>query len=236
MPENLKTSDKLITALDTQTLKEAETIVKALSSHARTFKIGMGLFTMYGPDAVKMVCENGGRVFLDLKFHDIPNTVAHAVKSACGLGVFMLNVHLLGGRDMASRAAEAAAGAGNKPILLGVTILTSMDAVSVKQIGICVDIEREVVALARLSRQAGLDGVVASPNEISVIRKELGNDFIVVTPGIRPAGAEKNDQKRTMTPGEAVKAGADYIVVGRPIIEAKDPPAAAAGIIKEMES
>jgi orotidine-5'-phosphate decarboxylase len=195
----------------------------------------MGLFTMYGPDAVKMVCDNGGRVFLDLKFHDIPNTVAHAVKSACGLGVFMLNVHALGGRDMVLRAAEAASAPGVAHPSR-VTILTSMDAVSVKEVGICVDLEQEVVSLARLSRQAGLDGVVASPNEISVIRKNIGNDFIIVTPGIRPAGAGKNDQKRTMTPGEAVKAGADYIVVGRPIIEAKDPPAAAAGIIKEMES
>lgn len=232
----MKTADKLIIALDTETLKEAECLVKALLPSVRTFKIGMGLFTMYGPDAVRMVCDNGGRVFLDLKFLDIPNTVAHAVKSACGLGVFMLNIHALGGQDMASRAVEAAAASGKKPLLLGVTILTSMDEASVKQVGICGALEDEVVSLAKLSRQAGLDGVVASPKEIHIIRENLGRDFVIVTPGIRPSGSGKDDQKRTMTPGEAVRAGADYIVVGRPVTGSGDPSAAAAGMIKEMEN
>ncbi len=232
----MNTADRLIVALDTETLKEAERLVKTLSPSVRTFKIGMGLFTMYGPDAVKMVYDNGGRVFLDLKFHDIPNTVAHAVKSACGLGIFMLNIHALGGQEMASRAVEAAAASGKKPILLGVTILTSMDEASVKQVGICGSLAEEVVSLAKLSRQAGLDGVVASPKEIPIIRENLGKDFVIVTPGIRPDGSGKDDQKRTMTPGEAVRAGADYIVAGRPITGSEAPAAAAAGMIKEMES
>ncbi|MFA5335418.1 MAG: orotidine-5'-phosphate decarboxylase [Candidatus Omnitrophota bacterium] len=240
MPENLKPGEKLIVALDMKTLDEAALMVKKLGTTVRVFKVGMGLFTSYGPDAVKMVHDKGAKVFLDLKFHDIPNTVAHAVRSAAKLGVFMMNVHAMGGSDMMASAAaaalEAAVDPEKKPILLGVTVLTSMDQASIGEIGVDRRIGEEVIALARLGKDSGLDGVVASPNETSLIRQNLGKDFIIVTPGIRPAGTEKGDQKRIMTPADAVKAGADYIVVGRPIIEAKDPVEAAKKIIKEMES
>ena len=202
----------------------------------RNFKVGMGLFTLCGPDAVALVHDSGAKVFLDLKFHDIPNTVAHAVRSAATLGVFMVNIHALGGSEMMMRAVEAARESEKKPKLLGVTVLTSMDQSSIGEIGIEKKIEEEVVSLARLGKESGLDGVIASPNETGLIRKNLGKDFIIVTPGIRPAGAEKGDQKRVMTPKAAVTAGADYIVVGRPIIETKDPLGAAKKIIKEMES
>lgn len=241
MPENIAAGDKLIVALDMKTLDEAALMVKKLGTAVRIFKVGMGLFTSYGPDAVKMVHDKGAKVFLDLKFHDIPNTVAHAVRSAAKLGVFMINIHAMGGSEMMSAAssaaaeAVAAAGSDNRPILLGVTVLTSMDQASIGEIGVDRNIGEEVIALARLAKDAGLDGVVASPNETSPIRQNLGKDFIIVTPGIRPAGAEKGDQKRTMAPDGAIRAGADYIVVGRPVIEAKDPVYAAKSIIKEME-
>ncbi len=240
MPENVAAGDKLIVALDMKTLDEAALMVKKLGTAVRVFKVGMGLFTAYGPDAVKMVHDKGAKVFLDLKFHDIPNTVAHAVRSAAKLGVFMMNIHAMGGSEMmsaaSSAAAEAAAAAspGNRPILLGVTVLTSMDQASIGEIGVDRKIDEEVIALARLAKDAGLDGVVASPNETPLIRQNLGKDFVIVTPGIRPAGAEKGDQKRTMTPDGAIRAGADYIVVGRPVVEAKDPVYAAKNIIKEM--
>lgn len=236
MPQDIKANGKLIVALDMKTLGEAREAVKKLSPAVKIFKVGIGLFTLYGPDAVKLVHDSGAKVFLDLKFHDIPNTVAHAVRSAAKLGVFMVNIHTLGGSEMMMRAAEAARESDNKPRLLGVTVLTSMDQSSIGEVGIDKKIEDEVVSLARLGKDSGLDGVVASPNEVSLIRKNLGKDFIIVTPGIRPAGAKKDDQKRIMTPADAVKAGADYIVVGRPIIETKDPLEAAKKIIKEMES
>ncbi|HOX09552.1 MAG TPA: orotidine-5'-phosphate decarboxylase [Candidatus Omnitrophota bacterium] len=240
MPENIAAGDKLIVALDMKTLDEAAMMVKKLSPAVRVFKVGMGLFTAYGPDAVKMVHDKGAKVFLDLKFHDIPNTVAHAVRSAAKLGVFMMNIHAMGGSEMMSAASSAAAEAaaanpGNRPILLGVTVLTSMDQASIGEIGVDRKIGEEVITLARLAKDAGLDGVVASPNETSLIRQNLGKDFVIVTPGIRPAGSEKGDQKRTMAPDSAIRAGADYIVVGRPVIEAKDPAGAAKNIIKEME-
>ena len=236
MPQDLKAAEKLIVALDVRSLDEAKEMIRKLSPDVRIFKVGMGLFTLCGPDAVALVHDNGARVFLDLKFHDIPNTVAHAVRSAAKLGVFMVNIHALGGSEMMMKAVEAARESEKRPKLLGVTVLTSMDQSSIGEIGIEKKIEEEVVSLARLGKESGLDGVIASPNETGLIRKNLGKDFIIVTPGIRPAGAEKGDQKRVMTPKAAVTAGADYIVVGRPIIETKDPLGAAKKIIKEMES
>jgi len=236
MPQDIKASEKLIVALDLRSLAEAKEMVKKLSPDVRIFKVGMGLFTLCGPDAVALVHDSGAKVFLDLKFHDIPNTVAHAVRSAAKLGVFMMNIHALGGSEMMMRAVEAARESEKRPKLLGVTVLTSMDQSSIGEVGINMKIEDEVVTLARLGKDSGLDGVVASPGETNLIRKNLGKDFIIVTPGIRPAGAEKDDQKRVMTPADAVRAGADYIVVGRPITETKDPLAAAKKIIKEMES
>ncbi len=236
MPEDIKAGERLIVALDVETLKEAGEIIKKLSPAVRIFKVGMGLFTLCGPDAVKIVHDNGAKVFLDLKFHDIPNTAAHAVRSAAKLGVFLVNIHTLGGSEMIRRAAEELKGVDKRPKLLGVTILTSMDQISIEEVGIGRKLEDEVVSLANMGKNAGLDGVVASPREISLIRGSLGKDFIIVTPGIRPVWAEKGDHKRIATPAEAVKAGADYIVIGRPIVEAQDPADAAKKIIKEMES
>ena len=236
MPQDLKAAEKLIVALDVRSLDEAKEMIRKLSPDVRIFKVGMGLFTLCGPDAVALVHDNGARVFLDLKFHDIPNTVAHAVRSAAKLGVFMVNIHALGGSEMMMKAVEAARESEKRPKLLGVTVLTSMDQSAIGEVGIERKIEEEVVSLARLGKESGLDGVVASPNETGLIRKNLGKDFIIVTPGIRPTGAEKNDQKRVMTPKDAIMAGDDYIVVGRPITETKDPLGAAKKIIKEMES
>lgn len=232
----MNVSEKLIVALDVRSQGEAKDLVRKLSPAVRVFKVGMGLFTLCGPEAVKLVHDSGAKVFLDLKFHDIPNTVAGAVRAAAKLGVFMVNIHALGGSEMMIRAAAAARESDNRPKLLGVTVLTSMDQSSMGEVGIDKKIEDEVVSLARLGRESGLDGVVASPNEVGLIRKNLGKDFIIVTPGIRPAGAERGDQKRIMTPAEAIRAGADYIVVGRPVIETKDPLEAARKIIREMES
>ena len=234
MPQDLKAAEKLIVALDVRSLDEAKEMIRKLSPDVRIFKVGMGLFTLCGPDAVALVHDNGARVFLDLKFHDIPNTVAHAVRSAAKLGVFMVNIHALGGSEMMMKAVEAARESEKRPKLLGVTVLTSMDQSAIGEVGIERKIEEEVVSLARLGKESGLDGVVASPNETGLIRKNLGKDFIIVTPGVRPSWAAVNDQKRVATPLEAITAGADYIVVGRPITAAADPALAAREIIKEI--
>lgn len=240
MSEDLMEKERLIVALDVQSLGEAEGLINRLIEAVKIFKVGLGLFTLYGPEAVKLVQRKGGRVFLDLKFHDIPNTVAHSVRSAAKLGVFMINLHVLGGLEMMTQALKAARDEArrlklDRPKILGVTILTSLSEGDVKDIGIGRKLDEEVLHLARMAKQAKLDGVVASPKEVSLIRKKLGKDFIIVTPGIRPVWAKgKSDQKRIMTPKEAINLGADYIVVGRPIIEAKDPLKAAKRIIKEI--
>jgi len=230
MPKN----ERLIAALDVRSLDEAKAMVDSLIPAVKIFKVGLGLFTLCGPAAVKMVNDKGGKVFLDLKFHDIPNTVASAVKSASDLSVFILNVHTLGGSEMMRKAAEAVKGIPARPKILGVTILTSMDQKAINGLGIEKSVEEEVLNLAMMAREAGLDGVVASPQETSAIRQKLGKDFIVVTPGVRPKWAAKGDQKRIATPAEAIRSGADYIVVGRPIIKADDPVEAARKIIEEM--
>lgn len=235
MPEGVDGGAKLIVALDVETMDEARRIVDTLASTVKIFKVGLGLFTAYGPDAVEMVHKKGAKVFLDLKFHDIPSTVACAVKSAAKLGVFMVNLHSLGGADMIKRAVEAMGSSKDRPKLLGVTILTSMDQTAIGEIGISAKVEDEVLNLAKIARDNGLDGVVASPKETALIRKTLGDDFIIVTPGIRPSWSGKGDQKRIMTPKEAIEAGADYIVVGRPILEAREPLDAAKKVIEEIE-
>lgn len=230
MPKN----ERLVVALDVKSLDEAKAMVDRLIPAVKIFKVGLGLFTLCGPAAVKMVNDKSGKVFLDLKFHDIPNTVASAVKSASDLGVFMLNVHSLGGSEMMRKAAETVKGLSERPLILGVTILTSMDQRAISEVGIGKGMEEEVLNLAAMAKESGLDGVVASPQETSAIRKKLGKDFIIVTPGVRPSWAAAGDQKRIATPAEAIKAGADYIVVGRPIVEADDPAEAARKIIEEM--
>lgn len=213
---------KLIVALDVDSYERAVALVERLGDAVETYKVGSQLFTRVGPKIVEFLEKRGRRCFLDLKFHDIPNTVAKAVESAVALRVAMLTVHTVGGAEML----RAAASVPNHPLLLGVTVLTSVGG----------DVADEVVRRAKLAAECGLEGVVASPHEIRLIRQAVGEKIEIVTPGIRPAWAEAGDQKRMMTPGEAVAAGATYIVVGRPILAAPDPVAAAQRVVTEMAS
>ena len=230
----MKTRDRLIVALDVPTAEAARALVDQLAGALGLFKIGSQLFTAAGPGFVQEIVGRGENVFLDLKFHDIPNTVAGAVSSASRLGVSLVDVHGLGGRAML----EAAVGAlpAMKTRLLAITILTSHDEMTLGQIGVNGSVHDSVRRLALLARDSGVDGVVASPHEVAVIREACGADFLIVTPGIRPAGAATGDQARAATPATALAAGADYLVVGRPITEAEDPRAAADAIVREMES
>jgi orotidine-5'-phosphate decarboxylase len=205
------------------------------------FKVGHQLFTAYGPDIVRKIIGMGARVFLDLKYHDIPHTVARASAEAVKLGVSIFNVHALGGADMMKAAAESARETAQQrniplPVVLAVTILTSMDEKSLrKELKITRSLTREVSHLARLASRAGMHGVVASPHEIKMLRRAIRGEFVILTPGVRPAWAETDDQKRIMTPGEAVSAGADYIVVGRPVLKAEDRRKAVENILNEIE-
>ncbi len=232
--------DRLALALDVDNDREALAIVAELKDSVGLFKVGLQLFTAYGPDIVRRITGMGGRVFLDLKYHDIPNTVAKASAEAVKLGVSIFNVHSLGGLDMMKAAAESAKETAEKlnlplPVLLAVTILTSMDEKSMrKELKITRSLRREVAHLARLAQRAGMHGVVASPQEIKTLRRAVRGEFIILTPGVRPEWADKDDQQRIMTPGEAVKAGADYIVVGRPVLKASDRRAAVEKILEEI--
>ena len=224
--------DQLLIALDVEDGRRALALADTLSDVAGGFKIGNRLFTAEGPSIVRALVERGRRVFLDLKYHDIPNTVATAVAEAAALGVWMVNVHATGGSRMMRAAADAAREAASRrnatpPLVIGVTVLTSLDAAALAETGVSAPVLDHVVMLARLAQAAGLDGVVASPQETSVIRERCGDSFTIVTPGIRSSPATGDDQKRTMGPREAVEAGANYLVVGRPIIGAPDPRAAA---------
>jgi orotidine-5'-phosphate decarboxylase len=237
--------DQLLIALDVEKGARAIALADALRGFVGGFKIGSRLFTSEGPPIVRALVDKGDRVFLDLKFHDIPNTVAQAVSAATSLGVWMVNVHASGGTKMMRAAGDAAketaARAGAKPpIVIAVTVLTSMNAATLSEVGFASGSVRDhVMRLAELTRAAGLDGVVASPQEAAVIRRHCGREFVIVTPGIRGGGAGaagKDDQERTMGPREAIAAGASYIVVGRPIIAASDPRAAAELIADEITS
>ncbi len=234
--------NKLIVALDLETADGARRLISSLHGIAGMFKIGSQLFTAAGPDFVKEIIKAGEKIFLDLKFHDIPNTVAAAGVEATRLGVSMFNVHAGGGRAMMRRTAEAvaecAAGEGlARPVILGVTVLTSSDDATLKEIGVREKVDEMVSRLAKLTADSGLDGVVASAREVSLVRAAVAKPgFIVVTPGVRPAGAGKDDQARVMSPREAIAAGADYLVVGRPIVAAPDPARAAQLIVDEMQS
>jgi len=230
----LKPSERLIVALDVPTADDALRLVDRLAGRVSFFKVGSQLFTAAGPEIVRSLVARNLRVFLDLKYHDIPNTVAAAVKSAAGLGVSLLTLHGLGGRAMLEAAASARP---EGPLrLLAVTVLTSHDEASLAQIGLAGALSDSVRRLARLARDAGIDGVVASPLEASLLREACGKGFLIVTPGVRPAGAQAGDQSRLATPAGALSAGADYLVVGRPITDATDPAEAATGIVREMES
>ena len=233
--------DQLLVALDVDGGARALQLAEQLNGLVGGVKIGSRLFTLEGPGLVKRIAESGVRVFLDLKFHDIPNTVAQAVEAATLTGAWMINVHASGGVPMMQAAAKAAVDTARmarkpKPLVIAVTVLTSMDEPTLHDVGVSRPLMEHVVELARMAQRAGLDGVVASPLETREIRDTCGGDFAVVTPGIRgaAAGAEKNDQNRTMGPGDAIKAGSTYLVVGRPIIAAPDPRAAAAAIGAEI--
>jgi orotidine-5'-phosphate decarboxylase len=233
--------DQLLVALDVESGERALQLATSLRGVAGGVKVGSRLFTLEGPALVRRLVDAGHRVFLDLKFHDIPNQVAQSVEAAVQTGAWMINVHASGGVPMMRAAAqagvEAAARLGRpRPVLIAVTVLTSIDQGTLEQVGVDRPVINQVLALARLTQQAGLDGVVASPQETSAIRLACGPSFAIVTPGIRgaSAGDAKNDQARTMGPVEAVRAGASYIVVGRPIIAAADPRAAAEAIAFEL--
>jgi orotidine-5'-phosphate decarboxylase len=234
---------QLLVALDVESGARALELATSLRGIVDGVKVGSRLFTLEGPALVRRLADDGTPVFLDLKFHDIPNTVAQAVEAAVITGAWMINVHASGGIPMMQAAAKAAAEAATrsnrrKPLVIAVTVLTSMDAETLRAGGVERPLFDHVVALARMAQQAGLDGVVASPQETAAIRAACGPTFAIVTPGIRgaSAGAAKNDQTRTMGPAEAVKAGASYLVVGRPIIAAADPRQAAQGIVDEIRA
>jgi orotidine-5'-phosphate decarboxylase len=221
-----------VVALDVPSADEAWRLVDTLAGVAGMFKIGSQLFTVAGPGFVQEIVGRGEKVFLDLKYHDIPHTVASAVSSACRLGVSLLDVHALGGRAMLEAAVGALPALGTR--LLAVTILTSHDEDALREVGVAGQLAESVERLAGLARDAGLDGVVASSHEVELIRRACGDDFLIVTPGIRPARGGDDDQVRVATPSRALAAGADYVVVGRPIIAAADPRAAALAILEEM--
>jgi orotidine-5'-phosphate decarboxylase len=224
--------DRLIVALDVSAPDEARALVDRLSGVVGMFKVGSQLFTEAGPPFVRELVSRGEKVFLDLKYHDIPNTVANAVGRAAELGVSLLTVHALGGRAMLEAAMGALPAMGTR--VLAITILTSHAEDSLGELGIGGSLHDNVARLARLAKEAKVDGVVASPHEVGLVRAACGPDFLVVTPGIRPSGSEKGDQARAATPEAARAAGADYIVVGRPILQASDPRAAAEAIVASL--
>jgi orotidine-5'-phosphate decarboxylase len=236
-------AERVLVALDVESLDAASGLLDRLHGVVSSCKIGNQLFTAAGPAAIEAARKRGYRVFLDLKFHDIPNTVAGAVREATRLGVFMLNVHASGGLPMLRAASEAATRAaqefgGPRPLCLGVTVLTSLDRRALEvELGVARSVPAHVLHLAQLCRDAGLDGCVASPREIGILRMSLGKQWVIVTPGIRSGApresGNRDDQVRTATPAAAIRAGADYLVVGRPITGAPDPAAAARAILEE---
>ena len=239
MSDDLK--KRLIFALDVEDFATAEDWVLRLRDKVGVFKVGKQLFTRCGPDVVRMIRRHGGAVFLDLKYHDIPNTVAKAAVEACRHGVKMFNVHALGGAEMMRRTVAEVdlfcAGAGiSRPTLLAVTVLTSSTQATLQEVGIERRLEELVPQLARLAQDSGFDGVVASPREVELIRRACGSDFAIVTPGVRPAFASLDDQQRVTTPAAAIQAGATALVIGRPISAAERPLEAAGRILSEIEA
>jgi orotidine-5'-phosphate decarboxylase len=225
---------RLIVALDVSSAEAARQIVEAVGESALIYKVGMQLYTAAGPALVRELVASGRRVFLDLKYHDIPNTVASAVREAAQLGVSMLTVHAAGGAKMLQAASEAAATRSPGPLVLAVTVLTSLDDSDLSKMGIRGSVLDQVLRLAALALSHGCKGVVTSAHEAPALREELGQDFVIVTPGVRPAGTGHGDQVRVVTPAEAIAAGASYIVVGRPITEAADPAAEARAILGQI--
>lgn len=225
---------KVLVALDFADASSALSFVKTLDPNSCRLKVGKELFAVAGPQFVSNLIESGFDVFLDLKYHDIPNTVAKAVQAAARLGVWMVNVHALGGRKMMEAAQAALSEFEKPPLLIAVTVLTSMEQGDLAELGLPGTPEENVIRLAKLAKSSGLDGVVCSAQEAAVLRSELGQDFCLVTPGIRPAGSNVNDQKRIMTPREAMDAGSSYLVVGRPITQSAEPLAVLSDINKSL--
>jgi orotidine-5'-phosphate decarboxylase len=231
---SIPAKDKIIVPLDVATVKASRTLIGQVGGAIGCFKVGSQLFTATGPAIVEEIKASGSRVFLDLKFHDIPNTVRRAVESACSLGVDMLTIHLCGGRAMCE---AAVVGRGiSKSLILGVTVLTSLNDEAIAEVGFRTSVEDEVLLLADLAKNVGITALVASPLELVAIRNRFGSLFTTVIPGIRPHWSETDDQNRTLTPAEALNAGADYLVIGRPITAASDPREAAQRVIDELES
>ncbi|OUS72286.1 orotidine 5'-phosphate decarboxylase [Pseudoalteromonas sp. A601] len=228
---SLEQSKKVLIALDYDDQQTALNFVKQLSPDSCRLKVGKEMFTYFGPAFVKELIDLGFDVFLDLKFHDIPNTIAKAVTAAAKMGVWMVNVHASGGVEMMTKAKQALEQFGDKtPLLIAVTVLTSMDEAELKRLGVEKTPAEQVIYLAKLAKESGLDGVVCSAQEAKQLKAELGEDFKLVTPGIRPAGSDAGDQKRIMTPKQAIDDGSDYLVVGRPITQSADPVA----VLKEI--
>ena len=232
--------DRIIVPLDAPDLESARRLLERLDGCASVLKVGKELFTAAGPAAVELALWHEARVFLDLKYHDIPNTVAGAVKAAASLGVWMMNVHVSGGRAMmeSARGALDSLNLNPRPLLIGVTALTSLDERQWREVygDGAAALDRQAARMARLAAEAGLDGVVASPLELKAVRKAGGAEMVVVTPGVRPAGSDAHDQRRVATPAEAVANGADYLVIGRPIAQSDDPPAAMERILRGLAS
>ena len=226
--------ERLIVALDAPSATAALELVDRLENRCQWFKVGLELFSAAGPSIVEELTRRGHSIFLDLKFHDIPNTAAGAVRSAAGLGARMMTVHALGGPAMLEAARAALDGTGNPPQLLAVTVLTSMDAAQLRAVGLAVEPAQQVERLARMGLEAGIQGFVCSPQEVRALRNLAGPDATLVIPGIRPAGASVGDQKRIATPAEALRQGASYLVVGRPITQAENPAEAAERILYEI--
>jgi len=227
-----KAGDKIIVALDAATKAQALALVEQLRDKISFFKIGLQLYTAEGPETVRAVLPTGAKLFLDLKLHDIPNTVAKAVESAANLSVQMLTIHLSGGSEMIR---DAVAARKDTMSILGVTVLTSADASTLREVGISEKVDEQVLRLARLGIENGVDGLVCSPHEIKALRAEFGDKIKIVVPGIRPSWSEPGDQKRFMTPREAIDAGADYLVIGRPITAHKNPREAVGRILREFQ-
>ncbi len=229
----------IICAVDTKDVAKAGQLAEQLHGSVGALKLGLEFFTANGVEGVQAISESGMPIFLDLKFHDIPNTVAGAIKSTADMDIFMMTVHATGGKAMLKAAAEAAAeisaiAVKKKPLVVAVTVLTSLDESDIHSIGVSGSVEEQVKRLAALAQESGMDGVVCSPHEISLLRAQCGKDFKLVVPGIRPEGTAHGDQKRVMTPKEAIEQGADYLVIGRPITGAKDPKQAAQEILKGL--
>ena len=233
MEESSTAKDKIIVALDLPSVDTARELISVLGPDVSWYKIGLQLFALGGPTFVQEVKSSGAKIFLDLKFHDIPNTVRSAVVSACSLGVDMLTIHLSGGSEMC-QAAVRGRGASSTQIL-GVTVLTSQTEITLSEIGIQRSLTQQVLSLAALAKRTGITGLIASPLELEPLRNEFGNHFVIVTPGVRPTWSTAGDQKRFTTPADALKLGADYLVIGRPITASPDPKSAFSRIAAELE-